>query len=119
MKSSIHIGAALALTSLASAQLQPTFTEAQFRVDLSQQLRPGDAVLELKADRSRGGRVRLELEDRKMTLFRDDGRDMDERAGDGVYTGVVRADLNEERAIARDLQLAAERGVPIPIFEGR
>ena len=119
MKTPIHVGAALALTSLASAQLQPTFTNAQFRVDLSQQLRPGDAVLELQADRSRGGRVRLELEDRKMTLFRDDGRDMDERADDGVYTGVVRADLNEERAIARDLQLAAERGVPIPIFEGR
>jgi hypothetical protein len=119
MKSSIHIGAALALTSLASAQLQPTFTEAQFRVDLSQQLRPGDAVLELKADRSRGGRVRLELENRKLTLFRDDGRDMDERGGDGVYTGVVRADLQEERAIARDLQLSAERGVLIPIFEGR
>ena len=119
MKTPIHVGAALALTSLASAQLQPTFTEAQFRLDLSQQLRPGDAVLELKADRSRGGRVRLELEDRKMTLFRDDGRDMDERGGDGVYTGVVRADLQEERAIARDLQLSAERGVLIPIFEGR
>ncbi len=119
MKTLIHVGAALALTSLASAQLQPTFTKAQFRVDLSQQLRPGDAVLELQADRSRGGRVRLELENRKMTLFRDDGRDMDERGGDGVYTGVVRADLQEERAIARDLQLSAERGVQIPIFEGR
>lgn len=119
MKTTIHIGAALALTSIASAQLRPTFAKAQFRVDLSQQVRPGEAVLELRALEARGGRVRLELEDRIFTEFRDDGGEMDQRPFDGIFTGVVRTDLQEERAIARRLEEAASRGVEIPIFDGR
>lgn len=119
MKTYIHVGAALALTSIASAQLRPDIVKAQFRVDLSQQVRPGDAVLELRAESAFGGRVRLELAEQQFTDFRDDGQGMDQQPFDGIFTGVVRADLQEERAIAQRLQRSASRGVPIPIFEGR
>ena len=119
MKTYIHVGAALALTTIASAQQRPNFVKAQFRIDLSQQVRPGEAVLELRADSTFGGTVRLELEERVFTEFRDDGRGMDQRPFDGIFTGIVRADLQEERAIAQRLQQSASRGVRIPIFEGR
>ena len=59
--------------------------------------------------------------DESTVILRDDGVGGDDRAGDGLYTGISEVDMQElQSRAARDQEtLASNSGRLIPVFEGR
>ena len=100
-----------------AAQGDTKFVSGQFRLDVP--MPAGRAVLELVAEHAHVDQVHVRLDAQSSAHFRDDGRDLDSRAGDGVFTAVVPADLGRERQTFERLVEGLRRDLPRPVFAGR
>lgn len=109
----------LVASATAQQQRRIPFENAAFRTDTQNLLPPGKAVLELQTRHQVGGTLALELDRRERARFRDDGRGFDLRPRDGIFAGVVTADLSAERRTSDTLLRALDQGRAIPQFEGR
>lgn len=83
--------------------------------------RPDEALLEVRFDASErriGKQVVIETDEGALAL-RDDGRFGDQRAGDRMYSAIVREDLGALRAQREKLAERLRRLDTLPAFDGR
>ncbi|HEV9036708.1 MAG TPA: choice-of-anchor X domain-containing protein [Puia sp.] len=81
----------------------------------------GNALLKVTFPKGRIGSPYLAfMAGNKKTVLRDDGLGPDEVKGDGVYTGVVQADLDALREMRRrQIQQNIKEPIPRTVFRGR
>jgi hypothetical protein len=91
------------------------FHSGNFRKDVSD---PNGLVAELRSLTHSGHGSRVVLSQTSGTDFRDDGQGYDERASDGVYTGVVPGDLDAEEKRYNSLVEQLD-SASVPFFSGQ
>lgn len=93
------------------------FHSGNFRVDV--EAPPGHLVAELRSLIHSGHGTNLVLSAGSQAEFADEGQGFDQKANDGVYTGLVPGDLKTEIRRYEQIVQQLNADTPIPVFVGQ